>query len=243
MRGFRINWIVITVVGVVACLGAAAGMYFGLIVPTQTQINTEEARYQAIAMYSDKSGIAVAQKQLVAAQAAANAVAEQWAYIVRYKNPKVDVSDRFHAWLQWTNELEFDFAPRVEAFLNHTGVQSLTKISAPPPPSDPNAVPTAMIAMPLGAISVFGSYNQILNHVARWNRFDRIVLVDGLSLTGYSPFVTGTYTATEYIFPQNGDKPGPPVPSGSAPVAAGAPTGTAANIQNQPGFGSKSPTR
>ncbi len=65
-----------------------------------------------------------------------------------------------------------------------------------------------------GALSVGGDFRSILYHVQRWNTFNRLVLIDGLALHGNSPFMSASYNATVYIFPQGDDKPAPPLPKG-----------------------------
>ena len=72
-----------------------------------------------------------------------------------------------------------------------------------------------------GSMSVLGSFTDILKHVENWNKFNRIVLIDTVNVSGYSPIVTGTYNATVYILPTNGDKIGAPVPSGAAAAGPG----------------------
>jgi hypothetical protein len=45
-------------------------------------------------------------------------------------------------------------------------------------------------------------FNDILQHVQRWNRFGRLVLVDGLTLSGNSPRLVGQYSLRAVIFTQ-----------------------------------------
>jgi hypothetical protein len=67
-----------------------------------------------------------------------------------------------------------------------------------------------------GSMNVLGTFPGILHHIESWNKFSRIVVIDNVSLSGYSPIITGSYNATVYIFTTNGDKEGTPVPSGAA---------------------------
>lgn len=246
MRSFRLTPTIVIVVGTLLCLGIAAAGYFLLVKPKSDDLAAQEARYQPNASYIDPvtgdpnpTPLAQANSLLQVAKVQANIVTKQWDTIQDTKNPYIDYSDRWKSWLEWTSEAEYDFAPRLNSFLRHTGVTPLTTIGAPGVPNDPNKVPTGLLAAPLPTIAVFGSYDQILNHVASWNRFSRIVLVDGLSLKGYSPFMTGTYSATEYIFTRHSDSPGPPVPTD--PTVTGAVVPKPAGFEQMPGFNGKAP--
>ncbi len=216
---FRMTPLIVGIIGVLLTVGAGAAIWFLLISPANVQLAAQQATYDANKASEDPVTIKNAENALVAAKKQAAVITAQWTSIQRMKNPTLDFSDRYRAWGEWLSEANYDFAPRLNAFLHHTGITPLTAVGAPPTYSDPNAVPSGTLAISLGQINVAGSYQQILNHIAAWNRFDRIVVVDGLGLNGYSPFMTGSYTATEYIFTTNSDKPGPPVPS---PGASGA---------------------
>jgi Tfp pilus assembly protein PilO len=247
MRGLpRLTPLVVLIAGTIIFVAVAAIGYFGFIQKKSADLQAQIQRYTPDAQYydptQDATAIAAAKKQLADATAQATIVDNQWNYILDTKNPDIDYSDRWQSWLEWASEVDYDFSPRLNSFLKHTGVTSLTTIGAPTLPSDPNDVPTGLLAAPLPNISVFGSYDQILNHVASWNKFSRIVLVDHLSLKGYSPFMTGTYSATEYMFTRHSDAPGPPVPSGGA-NATGTPVVPTRIISfdQEPGFNGKAP--
>lgn len=115
----------------------------------------------------------------------------------------------------------------------------LGTLTFPGPSSDPNSVNGTILTIPLtmdawsatgdqggggggqvggsqgGTISVMGTFPADLQNVANWNKFSRIVEVDGLTLSGYSPFITASYNAKIYEFLTNADKPGPAVPTGA----------------------------
>jgi hypothetical protein len=244
MRGFRLTPLIVIIVGTVILVGAGCGIYFGLISPKSADLASQTARYTPNAAYTDPvtgpQMLAQANASLTQATAQKNVVQAQWTYILNTRNPDIDYSDRWNSWLQWATEVNYDFAPRLNSFLKHSKVTPLVTIGAPSFPSDPNAVPIGLLAAPLPTISVFGSYENILNQVESWKHFSRIVMVDGLSLKGYSPFMTGSYAATEYIFTRNSDAPGPPVPSSPSATGAVIPT-HAASFDSQPGFNGKAP--
>ncbi len=74
-----------------------------------------------------------------------------------------------------------------------------------------------------GSITVGGDFRHLLYHVLKWNDFNRLVLIDGLSLQGNSPFMTASYNAKVIIFPQGDDNPAKPI------LAAGGVGGTSAS--------------
>ena len=103
----------------------------------------------------------------------------------------------------------------------------------PPPPTSPNdpMIRSGVLQVPLGPVSVSGDFHHILTHFYDWQYFNRLVLVDGLSLSGNSPYMQGSYTATLYIFPQNDDNL-------AAPVKKAGGVGTGAGGSGFPGAGS-----
>ncbi len=237
MRNVRLNPIIISIIGAVLCIGVPALIWFFLIQPVNQQIATENTALAPVEKYvghPNPPDLIAARNSLAAAQAKATVIRGQWAAIQYSKNPLVQSADKWRAWYQWIGFLEFEFAPSINRFLHTSAAQPLTTVSAPTPPGSPNDVPQGIVAMPLGTISVFGSYNQILQQVESWNHFNRIVVTDGLSLQGYSPFMTGSYTATEYIYTESASG----LPS-TAPSAAATTTSSPAApaTPGQPGPG------
>ena len=105
-------------------------------------------------------------------------------------------------------------------------------------PTDPAAIPTTILTFPLGSIQVAGSFQNVNDYMRAWNRFHRLVALDGFQLsTGPNPAagngtVVGQATVTCYVFP----KANPPAPDpygygGGAPSAGG----------GNPGYGGGNP--
>src|ERR1051326_660825 len=73
--------------------------------------------------------------------------------------------------------------------------------------TDPAAIPTAIIIFPLGTVQVSGSFQNVNNYMKSWNRFKRVVAVDGFQMSvGPNPnsgntSVTGQANLTCYVFP------------------------------------------
>jgi hypothetical protein len=146
----------------------------------------------------------------------------QWARYDRQLMPDINVSNLIRAMQQRWREQSLVLGPKVVQFIrrDRTVAASWQGISVPAPPADPNALAsTQPIVLPLGNVTVVGSFRNILRHVDRWNTFDRLVVVDGLSLAGNSPRVTGQYTLSCYIFPRG--EPGALVPAVSGGAGGG----------------------
>lgn len=91
----------------------------------------------------------------------------------------------------------------------------------------------------LGQVTVRGTYAQICENVRAWSRMPNFLAVaDGLSLTGTSPNMTGTYNLTilgfiqeDRVFPSGDLGTGGGAPTGTAPAAAGGgPAGPPGNV-------------
>jgi hypothetical protein len=229
-----VNPLTISLAGVFATAIAVGLIYFLLIKNTVTDLTAQTATYTSNVQNEGPGPKKAADATVTAATQQVQDVATQWAQIQEKKNPVIDFSNVMLAWNQYINEVNFKLSASIEQWMPSTGIKPLTAITTPSASSDPNsAVAKNPIIIPLnsgGAISVVGTFPQILHHIAAWNNFNRIVVVDKLALEGISPWLTGTYTATVYEFPINGDKPGTAVPS-----TAGAGGGSATN-GGPPGF-------
>ena len=250
MPAFRLTPIVIIIVGSVLCIGAPVGIYFGVIKNTQQKIADQQAIVDANQKYVGPGPLMAAQRALETAKSQLVQTQGEWDFIMRTKNPKIDMSDRFTAWEQYWKELGYTLAPMIDKFWlrNVRSAKGHADVAVPlgrlsydgKVSPDPNnfvsgsilTIPLSMTAWPQGgangqsftssgggggSISVMGTFDADLRNVGEWNKFSRIVKIDGLSLSGYSPFITASYNATIYEFLTNADKPGPAVPSGGAP--------------------------
>ncbi len=228
MKLNRISPWVIAGVGTALSLIAAAGIYFLLISPTLAAITAQNGIYSTNYPDSTPAAQNSAQKALQAAKAQVQQVKFQWAVKSAAKMPRYDVSDRSLALRQITYELTHVLGPDLQHQLNATpGVRSTTQIVLPAPPLSPNDISAAPVVIPLGTITVTGDFRHILAHFYEWQDFNRLVIADNLAFTGSSPYMTATYTATLYIFPQNDDKLGPIIPQagGGAAAPGGGPGG------------------
>ena len=227
---------IVAAVGAVLCLLAVAGIGFFLIKPTIDATTVADARLTAAAPDATDGAHKQAQTLLDANKLKVQATKLQWAQKEAALMPPYDVNgDRFMAQRQLTYELEHYLGPDLEHYMKTSGVTSTTKFVLPTPPVNPNDITNATLVIPLGAITVNGSFHQILTHFYDWQFFNRLVLVDGLSLHGNSPYMTGTYTATIYEFPQGGDKVPPPIPQAGGSGAGAAKGGGRPSFGASPG--------
>ena len=88
---------------------------------------------------------------------------------------------------QLTYELDHYLGPDLEQQHEDHGRESTTKFTLPPPPVNPNDITNAPLVIPLGTVTVNGSFRHILTHFYDWQYFNRLVLVDGLSCTATAP--------------------------------------------------------
>lgn len=223
---------VVAGIGAALSLLAIAGIFFLMIKPTLDQTAAQQAIYDQNYPDSTLSAQNTAKKQLAAAKLQVRQIQFQYAVKAAAKMPRYDVSNRTLALQQLTYELTRYLGPDIQHQLRATpGARSDTQVVLPAPPVSPNDITAAPVVIPLGTITVTGDFRHILQHYYNWQYFNRLVLVDGLTLTGNSPYMTGSYTATLYIFPQNDTKLGPIIPE------AGTGTGTGTTPGGYPGAG------
>lgn len=221
MKLNRISPWAIAGIGAALSLIAAAVIFFLLISPTLADIGVQQGLYNANYPDSTPAAQNSAQKALQAAKLQVQQIKFQWAVKSAAKMPRYDVSSRPLALRQITYELTRVLGPDLQHQLNATpGVRSTTQIVLPAPPLSPNDITAAPVVIPLGTITVTGDFRHILAHFYEWQGFNRLVIADNLAFTGSSPYMTATYTATLYIFPQNDDTLGPTIPQAGGGTAA-----------------------
>ena len=226
MKLNRISPAIIAAIGIVLSLLAIVGIYFLLIKPTQDETQVQQTIKDQNYPDSTPAAQKAAQKTLAAAKVTVQQTKFQWAVKSAARMPRYDVSNRTLALQQITYELTRYLGPDIQRQIKTTGVKSDTQVVLPTPPLSPNDITAAPVVVPLGIITVTGDFRHVLTHFYEWQYFNRLVLVDGLTLTGSSPYLTATYTATLYIFPQNDDKLGPVIPgAGGGTAAPGGATG------------------
>ena len=201
----------VVIIGVVLMVIVAVGIGFGLIKPYQEKLNEQtQKRDTRQAVADQRPDAEKAKKQ---AQADVEKAQASWRRYESTLMPRIDITDLWSATQSlWHEQLEV-LGPMTEKFLRaDKSVQILqANVALPAPSEDPNQVNQPLFVFPLGQVTVQGTFENILRHVERWNRFNRLVLVDGLQLQGNSPQLVGSYTVTCYIFTQ-GETAGPAIP-------------------------------
>ena len=190
----------IAIIGSVLIVLVVVGIFFGLIRPLQERKTAADAKFssnQTNALRRPE----VEDAKRKAQQEVAAAKREYARYEAKYM-PKIDITNLLtgvqQRWDEQTNKL----GPLTLRFLRADRSVRIAQqaIAVPAPPSDPNAVNTSAVVLPLGNVSVVGTFRNVLRHAERWNQFKRLVLVDNLTLAGNSPFLTAQYSLTCYIF-------------------------------------------
>ncbi|MDW8106739.1 MAG: hypothetical protein RMK45_04570 [Armatimonadota bacterium] len=186
-----------------------------------------------------------AQRLVQRAQERVRQAERDLARIERTKMPKntIDLSDRLKAWMQYPDMVR-EIGIKLRVWPERTGVQRLYEVNLPPPPNDPNAIPTLALVFPIGQVQVrAASFESLLNHVRKWNEVPNlVVLVDGLAIQGMSPELYGSYTLTVFVYPRlSKGQVGPNVPSspqqatGTTPALGG--FGAGVGMPGGPGAG------
>lgn len=208
----KINRLQIWIIAGVLSAITAAVVWFALISPARDAFDVQDKKYQAadaiaIQRPAAERDLKKAKQEVAAAQA-------DWRKYDRTYMPDIDLSNLYRAMRQLWREQLTVLGPSVNKYLQaDKKVQVQANIALPAPPTDPNAVNQQVFVYDLGNVSVQGTFNDVLNHVARWNKFNRLVLADGLTLAGNSPQLVGTYSLRVFEFPHNADKVGPSFPS------------------------------
>ena len=220
----------VMIIGGVLALLIGIGFFFGLIKPLNEAKAEAETKYNTQKAIADQR--AAAMKKKADNQRIVDKAKRDWSVydnqLMTYtgkdhrKHPVVDTSNLFTAMQQRWDEQTVRLGPLVKYFLEKDKsvriVQANLAVQAPP--SDPNAANTKVIELPLGTVTVAGTFENILRHVDRWNKFNRLVVVDDLALQGNSPQLVGSYKITCYIFTHS-DKTGDPVPQAGSGGAGG----------------------
>ncbi len=221
MKTARLSPGIVAAVGIVFCLLAVGLIGWFLIKPTLESTDAQQAVLTANYDDSTPMAQAAALKQVRLAQVKVAQIKTQWNIDQARYMPPYNVANRQLAVRQLTYELGQYLGPDLERQFKSGGVINTTNVALPPPPVSPNDISAAPLVIPLGPVTVGGDFRRILTHFYNWRYFNRLVLVDSLNLDGNSPYMTGTYTATVIIFPQNDDKLPAPIAKAGGGAAAG----------------------
>ncbi len=220
----NIKWFQVAIVALVLTVLSVGAIYIFLIKPVEERYGLAQAKLdaQTTALSTAQGQKKPAEIDLAKAKVEVAAAKRDWAKYDRQLNPRIELTNRFIATRQLWNEQLNVLGPKVVKFLySDRSVRVVSEdIKVPEPSGDPNAAVQKVYVYPFGNVTVSGTFSQVMNHAARWNRFDRLALVDGLVLSGNSPTLTGTYTLTVYEI-SNFDVVGPVIPQATETPGGG----------------------
>lgn len=134
-----------------------------------------------------------------------------------------------------------------QAKRNHVTLLS-PPFTLPGQTTDPAAIPTTILTFPIGAIQVVGTFQNVNDYARAWNKFKRVVAVDGFQLspgpnTSGGQTVIGSGNVTIYVFPHSAPNAGglggaaATSPYGGPGGSMGGPPGYGGGPGALPGFG------
>lgn len=209
----KLRRIHIVIIGSVACALVVAGLYFLVIKKAQERIGKLEARLEtAEGIWAQK---AATESKLEAAKVRYRMVNAKYEEYLGKKMPAISFEDRAQGMIALWKEQTEVLGPMLEKWPGKTGVRLASEVRVPAAGTNPNAVETSLIRVPVGTFRVLGDFSVIMGHIRSWNDFGRLVEISPASLTGPSPTMTAEYTVTVLIFPRG--ETGPAISMASAP--------------------------
>ena len=177
----------------------AAGLYFLVIKKaTERVAGLEKDLQEQTAIYARKPA---AERKLEEVKIEYNLRLTEYSRFMRAKMPALTFADRPQGMIALWKEQAEVLGPMIQRWPGKTGVQLTSGIAVPAAPTDPNAVSTGYIPIPLGTFSVRGDFRTIMRHVRRWNDFNRLVILGPVSISGPSPGMTAQYPVTVLLVP------------------------------------------
>lgn len=242
----KLNSITIIILGVAVAVIALSFGYFMHWQPNMAEVEYNKEIAQAYRTEIGKSK--QAEKKVRDAVDTVNKANDEWqAYVVTNTLPPAlergGIDTSRNAW-QLTVDAQ-RFRNIVQRDVNNQvrsgGVTVITGPNVPDPSMQASsllsdyfnypAIPFPCVIYEFGAVTVRGTYEQITANVRSWASMRKyIAIADGLTLTGTSPELTGTYNLTVVGYIQSKEVfPGVPEGANAIPGPGGAPAGTPAN--------------
>lgn len=183
----------------------------------------------------------LAQKRVDDAKAKVEQMSEQWMAVVNEKTPSNNVGSGgvnvgVNSWQLVVDSRKFrnNMQRAFNAQVRRGGVTVVNGPAIPEPTMEAPAILSSyynypaigfpVVMVDFGAVTVRGTYAQIVENVRSWSSMPNYLAVaDGLQFTGTSPDLTATYNLSMVAFIR-GSEVFPAVPEGAAP-AGGAPGG------------------
>jgi len=190
----------VVIIGSLACVIVIVGLYFLVLKKSYERIGTLKQQYAAREAVANRRPMVEA--QLEAAKQKYRMATWKLERYMREKMPPISFQDRAQGMIALWKEHAEVLGPMIQRWPARTGVRLMSQVSVPAASVDPNAIDTSLIAIPLGAFRVTGDFRTILAHIRSWNKFNRLVKIDPVSVSGASPWMSAQYGVTVYIFPR-----------------------------------------
>ncbi|MHB1458755.1 MAG: hypothetical protein ACYC0V_17740 [Armatimonadota bacterium] len=229
----RLRTIHVIIIGTVMSLIVVSLLYFLVVKKTYERLTVLDGKQKAAETIVARKGQAL--KDLDAARIEFSRVTAEYAKYEREKMPPVTFEDRGYGMIaQWKEQTEI-LGPMLEKWPAKSGIKYTSSIQIAAPQVNPNTIAQSIIRLPVGSFSVTGSFSKIMQHIRTWRKFGRLVQIDGLSLSGYSPNMTAQYTVTVIEFPRGGVGPNIDMAGGGA--GGGGMGGMMGGMPGMPGMG------
>lgn len=207
----KLSPLTIILIGLSVAIIAVSYGYFHSYAPKSVEISQKETELDQL-VTQNRQGERVKQR-VEKAIADVREKGDQWAAVVATSTPGTNIHAGGINLAVNAYQLTVDsriYRDSVQKAVNNQlkkgGVRVVSGLRVPDPPDDPDSIfgyysyPTAgtpVVIFDLGATTVEGTYSQIMANVRSWASMPNYLAVaSGLSLSGTSPRLTGTYNVT-----------------------------------------------
>ncbi len=200
----KIKQLHIAIIGIVLIAIAEALILFMMWKPQHAKYLAAKARYDAAAATGNQASLEAAKQDVKKAEQSVKDALNNLDAQMRRRMPVLDFTKRDVGMIAMWYEQITKMGPLLESFANDPNVDVYpVSFSLPAPPASPNdpLFDSEVLNFQLGSVSATGDFRSLMNHVRRWNNCRRLVLVDGVALSGNSPNLTVSYTLQCYVFP------------------------------------------
>lgn len=223
----------VIIIGAVVCIAIISLLYFLVITKYNDRIAALKARETAAQSVVDT--LPAAQRSLAEAITNFNMTKARYSRVEQRKMAPVSFEDRTEGMIaQWKEQGEV-LGPMLNSFMKKAKIKNTASFSVQAAGVNPNQLETYLIRLPVGSVTVTGTFREILDHIKIWQDFGRLVQLDGLSISGQSPNLTGSYSVTVIQFPRGGVGPDIPMASGSGGGMMGGMPGMPGMMGGMPG--------
>ena len=212
----KLRKIHVIIIGCAACALVVAGLFFLVVKPANERIAGVETKLQAATEIANR--LPSDQRKLIEVKDEYNKQLTDYSKFMRAKMPAITFADRPQGMIALWKEQAEVLGPMIERWPAKTGVRLVSDVKVPAAPTDPNAINTTLVQLNVGTFEVRGDFYTILNHVRKWNNFNRLVQLSPIGISGTSPNMTAQYNVTVFLVPSG--EAGPVFQMGSGAAVA-----------------------